>query len=880
MLEEGWRDECLGRRSPVAFWARALSEPLRNAFVQRFGNNDIRARCRGIGGVARHSHPPGRSLATRIKTAMGNLAQDVKFAFRMMWSARGFSAAVIGTLALGIGANAAIFSVLNAVVLSPLPYPEPERLVHVWTQFPLQDIDRFEVSAAEFSDYKAESELFEAMFAYRLSTRVVTGGDRPIRISAAVASADIWSVLGGQAAIGRTFGHEEDRPGVSPVAVLDYGFWQQTLGGDRSIVGESLLLNGVPYEVVGVMPAGFRMTGTRVDLWIPLAIDTENLTVRTGHGLSVIGRTVPETSLGAVRAEMQVVSDRWRDLYEHAHPLTATGVQEHVVGDARRHLSVLMVAVGFVLLIACANVAGLLMARTTGRQREISVRAALGAQRSRLVGQILTEAVLLSLCGGMLGLVAAGVGTRLLLQVEPGNLPRIGEIGTDANVLAFVLLTSVATGLCFASVPAWRAARTGANIALQTSTRSTSGAQRYHFHRLMVIAEVAIAVVLVVGAGLLVRSLGSLTRVDPGLDPSNLIASRVSLPFSTYTSSAQSMAFWERLRRELRGLPGFADAALVRALPMRDEVCMEVFLRQGETLQSANQSGHVPSFDYQLSFPGYFHTAGIPLTAGRDFTAADRPGASRVAIVTESLARRYFPDRTPVGERIRILASNPNDVPFEIIGVAGDVRHEGLGADAPVQIYVPYAQAAEYRPGLTWTAAIVVRTELDAEAAIGSLRRTIRALDPDLHVADASTMSSLMRDSVARPRFTTLLLSLFSALALALACIGIYAIVAYSVAQRTREMGIRIALGAEHRRIIALVLRVGMTPAAIGIAIGIVGALAMSRLLSSLLFGGTPTDPLTYLMVTAILAGSALVASWVPAHRATRVDPRESLRAE
>ncbi len=877
MVEDGWREQCFsGRTSTFRFGARVCRDLVVSGLVMRLA----RRRAATVVGDAEHSPQLYRtSSAPRTEVVMGNLYQDLKFALRMTRSSPGFSIAVVLTLALGIGANAAIFSVVNAVVLSPLPYPEAERLVHIWTRFPQQDIDRFEVSQAEFIEYKAESELFEGMFAYTVQPLVLTGYDRPQGVTTAWASADVWDVLGGEAQVGRTFTPEEDLPGNDLVVVLEHGFWQQTFAGDPSILGEMITLNGTALQVIGVMPEGFRMLDSNVDMWMPLAIDAPNLTRRDGHFLGVVGRTVPDADLSTVLAEMQVVSDRWGEQFQHGHPITAVGLHDQVVGSARESLFVLAAAVVFVLLIACANVAGLLMARTTSRQQEIAVRAALGAQRSRLVRQILTEGVLLSCGGGLLGLAIAGWGTQFLLRLEPGNLPRVQEIGTDASLLAFVLLTSLIAGLSFAAVPAWRTANGDTGAALKPAGRTTAGTSRQRFQRLMVVTEVAVAIVLVVGAGLLVRSFAELTRVDPGLDPDRLLSSSVTLPGASYPSSVETMAFWERVRGELASVPGFSSTTLVRALPLRDETFMERFLRDGD-VENPPAGTHVPGFQFQVSFPGYFRAIGIPLVAGRDFAEADRTGTPRVAIVSESLVRRYFPDQSPVGQSIRILASTPNDVPFEIVGVAGDVQHEGLETEVPIQIYVPYAQAAEYRPGLTRTAAIVVRTDLDTEAAARQIRQVVWAIDPDLAVADVSSMSSLLSESVARPRFVTLLLSLFSALALGLASIGVYGIVAYSVAQRTREMGVRIALGASSSNVLALVLRQGLMPAGIGIVLGIAGALVLSRAMSSLLFGITPYDPSTYVAVTAILGSTAFLAAWIPARRATKVDPLESLRSE
>jgi len=880
MLEDTWRQERFKGTMPATlFWLRAFRDVATNSFALRFAAHDIRERTGRLNALVNYTRPSGRSPAARIEIFMGNILQDFRFAARMIRRSPGFSAAVVLTLTLGIGANAAIFSVLDGVVLSPLPYPAADRLVHVWTQYPEQDIDRFEVSQLEFNDYRLESELFEAMFAYRMANVVVTGVGRPMRADIAVASAEIWDVFGGQPHIGAAFGVEQDRPGHDQVLVLDHGYWQQTFGGDPGIVGRTISINGFPFEVIGVIDENFSLPEADADMYTPLAIDTANLTNRRGHNLWVVGRTKPDVDLRDVLAEMRVVSDRWMAEYDHAHPFTANRLSEHVIGDARGPLFVLAAAVGLVLLIACANVAGLVMARTTARQREIGVRAALGAQRSRLVCQILTEGVLLSTAGGLLGLMLAGWGTRLLLRLEPGNLPRLDEIGTDATLLGFVLLLSLVTGLGFAALPAWRAARVDAGIALATM-RTTAGASRQRFQRLMVVAEVAVAIVLVIGAGLLIRSFSELTRVDPGIKPDNMITTRVALPSGNYPDAASVDVFWTRLRSELAAVPGFRDTTLVRSLPMRDEVFMERFLREGETEESVAASGHTPSFDWQVSFPGYFRAAGIPLSAGRDFTEADRSGSPRVAIVSDSLVRRYFAGLDPIGKQIRIVASNPRDVPFEIIGVAGDVHHNGLGAAPPIHIYTPFLQAQDYRNGLQWTAAVIVRTDLDLETGAHALREAVWSIDPELALMEVTTMGSLLRNSVARPRFTTLLLSLFSALALVLACVGVYGMVAYSVAQRTREMGIRIALGAQNGEIIRLVLREGLVPALLGIGIGIFGALFLTRIMSSLLFGIASTDVTTYVLVTGVLGCAAFTAAWVPARRAVRVDPLESLRAE
>jgi putative ABC transport system permease protein len=847
MLEESWRAQRCNNRTPaLRFWGNAFRDVLVNALLLRAGAGSLREPHRSVHAAGRarraegaqrsrssgYPHPllsaRNRSPATRIEVLLTNIVQDVKYALRTLRRAPGFAAAVVLTLALGIGANAAIFSVLDAVVLTPFPYPGAERLINVWTQYPEQGIDIFPASRAEFTDYRAESELFEAMFAYRVQNVTLTGVGRPQRIAGAAASADIWEVLGARTAHGRLYGAAEDIPGNDGVVVLDNGYWQQTFGADPAVVGRAITLDGFPFEVIGVTAPRVTLPDTEVAFYTPLAIDTSDLSDRSGHGLTVLGRTRPGAELDDVLAEMAVVSARWAEQYGHAHPFNAERLADQVIGDARRPLFLLAGAVGFVLLIACANVAGLLLARTTGRQREIGVRAALGAPRLRLARQILTEGLVLAAAGGALGGLTAAYGTRLLLRLEPGNLPRLQEIGAGGAMAAFVAAISVVAGFGFAALPAWHVARTGAGGVLAAAPRTTAGARRQGLQRLLVAGEVAAAVVLVIGAGLLIRSFVVLTRVDPGVRASNLVTTRISLPGGSYQAPDDALAFWQRLRDALEAMPAVQDTAVVLALPLRDNVFTENFLRRGDD-PSIVDAGQAPSFGWQMSSPGYFRALGIPIAAGRDFTAADRAGSPRVAIVTEATVQRYFAGADPVGERIRIMA---------------------------------------------------LRSELEPDAAAAVLREAVWSIDAELPLADIRTMDELLHASLARPRFTTLLLGLFSALALLLACVGIYGVVAYGVAQRTREMGIRVALGAQRGAILALVLRQAMTPVAIGIVAGIGVALLLTRFMGALLHGITPFDPVTFAVVVGLLGNAALLAAWVPARRAVRVDPLESLRAD
>ena len=880
MLEESWRVERLGGSGGAwGFWSAAFRDLLRNALLLRVASGRIRNRKQRPALPSRLPHSEDRSSATRSEVLLENALQDLRYALRTLRRAPGFAAAVVLTLALGIGANAAIFSVLDAVVLAPFPYPAAEQLVNVWTRYPEQGIDIFPVSRAEFVDYRAASELFEAMFAYRARNVTLTGTGTPQRIAAAEASADIWKVLGARAAHGRLFGATEDVPGNDRVVVLDHGFWQQTFGADPGVVGHAITLDGFPLEIIGVAAPGVALPDAEVALYTPLAIDTADLADRSGHGLTVLGRTRPGTSLDDVLAEMEVVGTRWQQQYAHFHPFNAQRLADRIIGDARRPLFLLAGAVGFVLLIACANVAGLLMAHTTARRREMGVRAALGAPRHRLAGQVVAEGLVLATFGGALGGLASAYGTRLLLRLEPGDLPRVQEAGADGGVVAFVATISLLAGLGFTALPAWRAARAGAGGALTAAPRTTTGPGRQGLQRLLVAGEVAVAVVLVIGAGLLARSFVELTRVDPGLQPDNVVTTRISLPIGSYPEADNARAFWERLRDTLDARAGVVDAAVVLALPLRDAAFTESFLRHDNSPEIVD-AGHAPSFEWQMSSPGYFRTLGIPLLAGRAFTAADRAGSPRVAIVNEATVRRYFAGENPLGERIRIMAADPDDIAFEIVGVVADVRHDGPDSPAPVQIFTPFAQAIDYRRALLWSAAVALRSELEPDAAAALLREVVWSLDAELPLAEVRAMDELLRAALARPRFTTVLLALFSALALLLACIGIYGVVAYGVARRTRETGIRMALGAQRGAILALVLRQAMAPVAAGIAIGVLAALALARFLDALLYGVEPTDPATFVAVAGLLGAAALVAAWLPARRATRVDAQESLRAE
>lgn len=805
-------------------------------------------------------------------TQLPNLLRDLRHAARGLIRRPGFALVAVLTLALGIGANSAIFTVLHGVLLAPLPYPEPDRLARIWTQFPDQGRSRFSVSTAEFLDYRDETRLFDRVAAWSCGSVVLSGEGAPERLGACGTSADLWPMLGVTAAAGRLFGAEDDVPGVEPVVLLSHGLWQRRYDGSRTVIGQRLRLDGNTFTVAGVLPEGFALRPD-AELWTPLQLDRAAIIERSGHYLDVAGRLAPGATLEQVRQEMEAVTGRWASLYDHAHPMTAESFAESLVGSTRAPLWMLAGAVGLVLLIACANVAGLLLARGESRRREMAVRAALGAGPGRLLSQVLAESVLLALTGGALGLLLGAWGVEALVGTLGNALPRAGEIAVGVPVLAFALGISLLTALVFGLLPGTRAARTGLAHELRSGDRAGS---RSRLRGTLVIAEVALAVVLVVGSGLMLRSLWNLLQVDPGFDPRGVVAAELELPPARYPERSDLARFFPQIVERLEALPGVTAVSHTTSLPLAHNLRQEGFRRLD---REHRESDEPVGTGYVGVSPGYFQTMRIPLR-GRDFTAADRPGSPRVAIVDETLARLYFPGENPIGKRIQILASRPDDVPFEIVGVAGEIRHEALGEAAQPTIYVAHAQLVELGFFAPRSAVLTVRTDRDPSDLMPLLRREVARMDPELALSDLGTLDAQRRGSVARPRLLAGLLGAFSALALVLAAVGLYGLMAQIVSQRRREMGVRMALGADRRAVVGRVVGQGLKLTLAGLALGLLGALSAASLLSGLLFEVGSADPASYAATAALLILVALTACWLPARRAAQVDPAAVLRSE
>jgi putative ABC transport system permease protein len=787
------------------------------------------------------------------------------------------------TLALGIGANSAIFSVLNGVVLRPLPYAAPEALVRVASRFPTLGFDKFWISPPEYMELRERTRSFASFGAYRTGMASVGGEDAPLRVVSSVATADLFETLGVAAQLGRPFNAEEDVPGGENVATLSYELWQRAFGGDPDIVGRSIIVNGNETRVTGVMPPGFDVADARVELWFPGRLDPANRQNRGSHFLDVIARLNPNRSIEQARAELAVLLEGWAEANPDTHvpspdnhPIYLTGLQEDLIGGTRPALILLFGAVGFVLLIACANVANLLLARAESRQKEIAVRAALGAGRIRLIRQFLTEGVVLSLIGGILGLAVGYAGVRLLLATNPRGIPRALEIGLDSNVLFFTLLVSIVTGLIFGLAPALHLTKRTVTQSLRDgSGRTTAGGARQQVRRLLVVSEVALAVVLVVGSSLMLRSFAELQKVDPGFDPQGLLSFQLFLPAASYPDPTDQAAFLERLLERLRAVPGVSAASAMSGLPPRRDVNANDTEFEG---LAQTPEGPAHNTDYwQFVTRDYLQTMDIPLREGRLFTYADE-GGSPTILINERLAEVFYPDVSPLGRRLR----PPGDgVPWlTIVGIVKDVKQGGLEEPTGTEIYFLYPQVAREVGFAPRTMNVVLRTAGDPGQLANAARGAVRDLDPQLPVANLATMTEVLHDAVAGPRFLTLLLAVFAGVALALAAIGTYGVMAYSVAQRRQEIGIRMALGAQASSVLGMVLGQGIAVAGLGLALGIAGAFMLTRLMSALLFNVSTTDAAAFVSAPLLLGLVALTACYIPARRATRVDPATVLKQD
>lgn len=813
-----------------------------------------------------------------------SIRQDLRYSARSLLRSPGFSIVALLTMALGIGANSAIFSVVNGVILRPLPYPDPDGLVVIASQFPTMGFDRFWVSPPEYMELQERSRSWSAIGGYRQGQANVGGPEQPLRVTSAVASADLFAALGVPPALGRPYSREEDLPGADPVVVLSHELWRTAFGGDPALVGRAVEVNGQSRVVVGIMPPGFDIDDQGIQVWLPLALDPANRQNRGSHFLNLVGRLAPGVTLAQATLEMESLLHQWPELNPGTHTPTVDNhrmllipLEEDVVGEVRPALLLLLGAVGFVLLIACANVANLLLARAESRQKEVAVRVALGAGGRRLLRQFLTEGLLLAGLGGVLGVAVAWAAVRVLVALSPGSIPRLGEVALDPAVILFTGGLAVAAGVLFGLAPALHLTGRAVGGALREGgQRTTVGSGRARLRRLLVISEMGLAVVLAVGAGLMLRSFAELTRVDVGFDPEGVLTFQLALPSAAYTDAGAIQQFHQRLRQELSVLPGLRSVASMSGLPPLRDLNANDTQFEGYTPGPNDPPANVDY--YQFVTTDYLETMRIPVVSGRGFTASDEAGDLPAVLVNETLARLYYPGEAAVGRRIRPCCGD--QIPwFTIVGVVKDVRQGGVEAPAGTELYFHVDQALAFGNALR-TMNYAVRTEGDPETLASAVRQAVWRVDGALPVAGLQTMEAVVSGALSRPRFLTTLLSVFALLALALAAVGTYGVMSYTVAERAREIGIRMALGAESGRVLGLVLRQGAAVAGVGLLLGIGASLGLAGLLESLLFGVGARDLMAFVGAPLLLALVALCACLIPALRATRMNPVEVLHHE
>jgi predicted permease len=811
---------------------------------------------------------------------MTQLIQDLRFALRQMAKRPGFTSVVILTMALGIGANAAIFSVLDAVLLRPLPYNHPEQLIKVWTRFTGIGLpnDQNAVSAPEFRDFQQLNHSFTDLAAIASGSFNLGMKGSPQRVVGAAVSPSLFSILGQQPLLGRTFLPEEAQPGREHEVILSYRLWQRTFAGNPAAIGSTLDIDGVPMTVVGVMPKGFEYPDES-EIWGPLAFSPDDLSEnsRGGHGLEVIGRVRPGLSLAQVHSDMDRVGKTMIEQHR-SYPYEKYGfgiilhpLLEETVGDVKASLWILMASIGLVLLIACANVANLLLVRSSERQQEIGVRQALGASSWRLARQLLTESVLLALLGGIAGLALTPLALRWLIAIASKSLPRTVGTGINAPALAFIFAISLATGVLFGLAPALQAWR-AKYLAVLKSARSTEGAQSKRLRRALVIGETALSLVLLAGAGLLIRSFEEVLKVDPGFRPEGVLTMRVALPDAQYSKPQQVRGFYSELLSRVQRLPGVRSAGAVSLLPLGGQNSSGTISIDTQSVPSEDTT---PEADQRVVTPDYFKAMGISLVRGRYFEDRDTDGAPTVAIIDESLAQTYWPNQDPIGKRLhRGGGRQPNATWDTVIGVVRHVRNRTLEARSRVEVYWPENQ----RPYGALTLAVL--TSGNPSSLVPAVQKEVTAIDPDLPVYRVRTMTEVMGESVQRRRLALILLGIFAGLALLLASVGIYGVTSYVVAQSQQEIGLRMALGADRGEVLRLMMGRGMSAIFVGLGIGLVAALALTRLIAGMLFAVRPTDPVALAGAAIALLAVAMLAIFIPARRATAVNPMVALRYE
>ena len=801
---------------------------------------------------------------------MDTLFRDIRYGIRSLSKRPGFTAVALIALALGIGANTAIFSLVNAVLLRPLPFAEPDRLVWMWGNI-RNGGNRASVSPLDFLDYRKQNTTFEefaATFTVPLALNL-TGSGEPERLSAAGVTGNYFQAMGVKPALGRTFLLENESPGRDQVAVLSYALWQKRFGGDPAILNKTVTLNGKTCEVLGVMPKDFSFPQA-AELWIPINFDiAPEMKQRKAHFLRPIGKLKAGVTLAQAQADTDAVARRLEEQYPDTNRgwnLRLVSLRERLVGNTRPTLFILFGVVGFVLLIACANVANLLLVRAAARQKEIALRRALGAGRFRIVRQMITESVLLALLGGTLGTLLAMWGVDLLVAVSAGNIPPTAQVRIDATVLGFTLLISVLTGLLFGLVPALRTMHLNLSESLKEGGRSGSeGARRNLTRSVLVVFESAVAVVLLISAGLLIRSLIQLQNTKPGFDAHNVLTMRVDLPDKKYREGENAANFFKELETRIGGLPGVESVGLVSELPLSGQPNDMPYTVEGRPPVTMDQAF---DDDFRRVNTQYFRALRIPLLRGRNFTEQEVRQGAKVVVISELLAQQVFPNEEPLGKRLVMMMGNQ---PFEILGIVGDIRHRALESQPLAAMYLPM-----YETKMN----LVIRTQGNPTNITGAVRKQVQTIDADQPVAAVRTMEQWLDTAVAAPRYRTSLLALFALVALVLAATGIYGVMSYSVTQRTHEIGVRMALGARPLDVLKLIVRQGMVLVVIGVGIGLAGAVALTRVMSSLLFGVGAKDPITFVSVATLLTIVAFVACYIPARRATKVDPLVALRYE
>jgi putative ABC transport system permease protein len=804
---------------------------------------------------------------------METIFKDIRYGIRSLGKHPGFTAIAVITLALGIGANTAIFSVVNTVLLRPLPFDDPESIVWLWDTMP--QLATAPTSLPDFLGWKEQNRSFEHLAAFQSGNMFVDAGDGSTDTPVGLVTPELFSVFRVSPILGRTFTDEETLPGRFRVAVLSHSMWQSRFGADVNVSGRTIQLNGATYTIIGVMPAGFSYPD-RAELWRPLPIDPAKLDPGP-HYLNVVGRLKPGVALAQAQADMSTIAARLSQQYKEknaGHGVKLERLTGVVVGDIGLALYVLFGAVGFVLLIACANIANLMLARVGTRQKEIAVRTALGASRLRIVRQLLIESIMLAIGGGVIGLLLAIWAVSWVVSLGADTIPRVHEISVDPGVAGFTLLVSVVTGLLFGLAPALQVSRPDLTDALKESGRSTAGLRRNRLRSVLVVSEVALSLVLLVGAGLMIRSFAKLNEVDPGFNPAKVLTLGVALLSTRYPKDEQVAQAYSQILERAAAVPGVVSAGAISDLPLTGSNISDSFTIEGRPPIAKEAE---PSTEYHIVTPRYFESMGIPLLSGRDVARTDTRQSPNVVVINDVFARRHFAGENPLGHRLRLQGQERD--PLLIIGVVGNSRQLGLDKQPTAELYVPLLQdplSTNYQRAMT----IVARTKSDPGAIAGSLRAALTSVDKSLPVYALKPMTEYLHDSLARRRFSLILLTVFSCVALVLAAVGIYGVISYGVTQRTHEMGIRMALGAQSRDVLKLIVRQAMVLVLAGVGIGLLGSLALTRLMKGLLFSVSVTDPMTLVVISFLMTFIALLACLIPARRATRVDPLVALRYE